>query len=214
MFRLRCVTAPLIAVCIALAGCSSPSPEEPTATSPVTTEASAPAEETQESEPEATESAADASELSADAATGTTFEGTGYSFTAPEGWEEFTEGVAEAGLDIAVADANDTDDFADNINVVVSPAGSVTPDQAESVGVAELEGAGDFEVSVEDRVMVAGAESAHLSAAVTPQGVDYQIEQFYVTPADQTFVVTFSFSPTVSEADRNDVAESVLVTWS
>lgn len=214
MSTLKRVTALTIAASIALAGCSNSSPQEPAESSPSATQASEPAEETSKPETESSEPAGEVSELTAPAATGETFERIGYSFTAPEGWEELTEGITEAGLDIAVADVNDTDGFADNINVVVSPAGSVTPDQVESAGVAELETAGAVEVTVMDRVMVAGSESAHLSAGMTAEDVEYQIEQFHVTPGDQTFVVTFSFSPSVSEADRNELAQSVLATWS
>ena len=154
----------------------------------------------------------DAPEPSAAPATGNTITGTGYTFVVPEGWDVPTD-VTLPGADVLAADLTDTDGFADNVNVVLSPAGEVTPEQVESLGVDELEGAGATDVAVGDRLTVAGSESAHLGAGLSSNGSDYLIEQYYVTHDGQTYVVTFSFSPTVSESDRDEVSESVLATW-
>ncbi len=48
----------------------------------------------------------------------------------------------------------------------------------------------------------------------TTDAGEYQIDQFYVTRVGQTCIATFSFSPTVSQADREALAESVLASWS
>lgn len=227
MFQIKYVAALTFAASIALAGCSGDSPEEPVASSPVVTEAASPMEETtapeteaaeptevaSEPETETSEPAAEAAEITVAPATGETFEGTGYTFTAPEGWADITAELAGSGVDFAAGDANDADGFADNLNVVISPAGAVSADEIEPAAKGELETQAT-DVTVRDRVMVAGSEAAHLSAVLASEGTDYQIEQYYVASSDQTFVVTFSFSPTVSEADRNDLALSVLATWS
>jgi len=146
-----------------------------------------------------------------DPATGITITGTGYSFTAPEGW--VIPDSAPAGVDTVVANLDDADGFFDNVNVVLSPAGEVTPDQVETAGVSELESVGATDVQVRPRVNVAGAESAHLSAVLNQSGATYRFEQYYATNAGQTCVITFSFSESVSEADREALAESVLVSW-
>ncbi|MFE1645979.1 hypothetical protein [Microbacterium sp. P01] len=153
-----------------------------------------------------------APEVTTAPASGTTITGTGYSFAVPEGWD-IPEGEKPAGVDSLAADLTDTDGFADNVNVVLSPAGEVTPEQVETQGVSELEDAGAADVTVQDRVTVAGSESAHLSASLAASGTDYQIEQYYVSQDGQTYVVTFSFSPTVGDADRTDLSESVLAGW-
>lgn len=152
-------------------------------------------------------------EISAEPATGETVSGTGYSFTAPEGWADPGADAASAGADTLVADLTDTDGFADNVNVVLSPSGAVTADQVESQGVDELENAGATDVTARGRVTVAGGESAHLSAGFSSNGADYQIEQYYLTHDDQTYVVTFSFSPDVSQSERDAVSQSVLAGW-
>ncbi|QHC58904.1 hypothetical protein [Rathayibacter sp. VKM Ac-2760] len=156
----------------------------------------------------------DADALDAAAATGEKITGTGYAYSVPEGWGAPDTDPASMGADTLAADLADTDGFADNVNVVLSPAGEVTADQVESAGVTELETAGATDVETNDRVVVAGSESAHLSATLAASGTSYNVEQYYVTDDGQTYVVTFSFSPTVDDDDREAVAESVLASWS
>lgn len=147
-------------------------------------------------------------------AAGETITGTGYSFSVPEGWGVPSQDVVPSQVDVFAADLTDVEDgFSDNVNVLLSPMGEITPDLVESAGVDELEASGATEVTVGDRVDVAGSESAHLSAMFEQQGVQYAIDQYYVTTDGQTFVVTFSFSPTVERAQRTEVAESVLASW-
>lgn len=146
-------------------------------------------------------------------AAGETISGSDYTFVVPEGWGEPEQEIPGFDPDAFAADLDDTDGFADNVNVILSPAGEVTPEQVESLGVDELEGAGATEVATGERIEVAGRESAHLSALLASGGESYRIEQYYVTRDGQTYVVTFSFSPTVSEGDRIDLARSVLASW-
>ncbi|KQW05561.1 hypothetical protein ASC66_11260 [Leifsonia sp. Root4] len=156
--------------------------------------------------------------ITAAPATGEALVGNGYDLTLPEGWSEQSDesllGLEDVpGFDVMAFDKTDLDGFADNLNVIASSAGGMTPDQAESRAVDEFEGAG-VNVTIRDRIMVAETESVHLSARGSSNGADYQIEQFLIPVADwNTFVVTFSFSPTVSESDRNNLSESVLATW-
>ncbi|MBN9224515.1 MAG: hypothetical protein ABS63_11055 [Microbacterium sp. SCN 70-27] len=145
-------------------------------------------------------------------ATGELISGTGYTYSVPEGWADPGE-VPGFSPDSIAADLTDDDGFADNVNVILSPAGKVTPEQVESAGVKELEGAGATDVTVQPRVKIAGQESAHLSAALASGGTTYAAEQYYVSNGDQTYVVTFSFSPTVGAKERVALAESVLASW-
>lgn len=148
----------------------------------------------------------------ADPATGEVISGTGYHFSVPEDWGD--PGPVEGfDPDSIAADLDDADGFSDNVNVILSPAGKVTPEQVETAGVKELEDAGATDVTVQPRVAVGGSESAHLSAALASSGAEYVVEQYYVSDSDQTYVVTFSFSPTVSEADRAAVTDPILASW-
>lgn len=185
----------VLAASLALAGCS-------TGGASTTSDTSSAAEP----------SGGSSAEPSTTSAAGATITGTGYTYVVPEGWGE-ADGSVASQSDSLAGDLTDDDGFADNVNVILSPAGEVTPDQVESGGADELKNAGATDVTVRDRVNVAGSESAHLSAGFTSSGATYQIEQYYLTNNGQTFVVTFSFSPTVSEADRDAVAQSILATW-
>lgn len=144
-------------------------------------------------------------------ATGDLVSGDGYSYHAPDGWTQQDPSLAGGQVDTLIVDLGDDDGFSDNLNVLLSPAGAVTADQVENLGVTELENAGATNVEVRPRLTIAGSESAHLTAlAASPS---YQIDQFYPTHDGQTYVVTFSFSDTVSQADREAIAESVLASW-
>ncbi|MFG6445898.1 hypothetical protein ACFXP7_11330 [Microbacterium sp. P06] len=182
-----------VALALVLAGCSSPAAPE--------------AEQTEMSSPSATAT------TTTPTAAGDVQQGDGYSYTAPEGWG-IPEGQEKpAGVDTIAADLEDTDGFADNVNVVLSPSGEVTTEQVETLGVQELEGGGATGVEVLDRVEIAGVESSHLTALLSSEGTEYRIEQYYPTNAGQTYVVTFTFNDTVDEADRDALAQSVLATW-
>jgi hypothetical protein len=154
------------------------------------------------------------SSISVEPATGELIAGNGYSFIAPKGWT--IQPTASSQPDVVIVDdAADASGFSDNVNVLLPPAaaGEVTPEQMEAIGGAELEGAGATSVEVRPRVTFAGAESAHFSAQVTANGVNYLIDQYYATEAGQTYIITFSFSETRAQGDREALAESVLVTW-
>ena len=195
MPRIHRAATLLLIASVALAGCSTPAPTG----SPSSSSTSAP------------DTAPDTAPEVAPAA-GETVTGTGYSFSVPENWGVPPDSES-MGADTIAADLTDADGFADNVNVLLSPAGEITPDQVESEGVDELEGGGATGVTVKERITIAGSESAHLSAALTSDGVDYQIEQFYLTRDGSTYVVTFSFSADVAEAERDALAEAVLATW-
>lgn len=193
MSRLLKVSTITLATSLALAGCATAS--APKAAESVSVSAQAP-------------------EPAVAPATGTKITGTGYSFVVPEGWDRPGENLAQEGIDTIAADLKDTDGFSDNINVLLSPAGKVTPKQVESQGLKELEDSGAKDAKKHDRVTIGDSESAHLSALFPSEAGEYQIEQFYVSSKEQTYVVTFSFSPSVSEADRDALSNSVLATWS
>ncbi|MBT2475454.1 hypothetical protein J7E68_12955 [Microbacterium sp. ISL-103] len=188
----------LLATSLLLTGCSLSTPGESTPTE-------------QSTESEAPEQGSPS--LDAEPAAGETISGDGYTYVVPEGWAVPEQSVAGFDPDTLAANLQDTDGFADNVNVLKSPAGVVTPDVVESAGVKELESVGATDITVNDRVTIAGSESAHLSAALSSEGTDYGVEQYYVSTDDQTYIVTFSFSDSVSAADRVGVAESILVTW-
>lgn len=146
-------------------------------------------------------------------ATGDTLTGDGYSYRVPEDWGAPPGPVPGFDPDSLAADLDDTDGFADNLNVILAPGPAVGADDIERVGVRELEGAGATDVAVEDRLAIAGEESAHLSAMLASNGSTYRIDQFYPSHDGQTYVITFSFSQDLPGDERDEVIGSILASW-
>jgi hypothetical protein len=199
---------------LSVAGCSSSSDETESSTSPSsesTTAESTPSETEAPAETEEAEETSGAADITAAPATGISITGDGYIYSVPEGWELQDPAIAP-GTDTIVADMTATGDFANNVNVILNP-GAITMDQVEESAPSQLEASGGSEVSVRDRVNIAGSESAHISAKATADGVSYVVHQYYPTNDDQTYVVTFSYDDTVAEADAISIAESILASW-
>lgn len=140
-------------------------------------------------------------------------EGTGYSYDVPEGWGDPEQKVPGFDPDSVAADLGDRDGFTDNVNVILSPAGELSADQVEATVESELSGAGFSDITVQDRVDVAGSETAHVTASGSVNDVAYTVEQFYPTADGQTYVVSLSFSTSVSAEDRAAVADTILGSW-
>ena len=147
-----------------------------------------------------------------DAATGDTISGTGFSFNAPEGWTDAKD-VLPSALAVA-ANRGDTDGFSDNINVIEDKTiVDVDRDDLEKAVKRVLEGVNAQDVTIKDPVEVDGEEAVTVAAVLEQNGTKYRTEQFAVSHDGKGYVVTFSFSETVSEDDREDLTDSVLETW-
>jgi hypothetical protein len=151
--------------------------------------------------------------LDASAATGPQIDGTGYSFHVPDGWGEPDEPVPGFDPDSFAMNGRDKDDFADNVNVLLFPGGSLTPDEAEKAARDELASVGVKDVVVNSRVQVGGNPSAHVTGQASINDLDYTVEQYYPTDDDQAYVVTFSFSADVPAEQRMRVTDATLVSW-
>lgn len=153
---------------------------------------------------------------SATPADGKTISGTGYSFAVPDGWDT-PPSAATSGFDFdsLAADLGDKDGFADNVNVIQqdpSPVKEIT-DEADQQLADVLKNSNAKGVKVQERTKIDGAEAIHISSQQTLNGKKNLTEQYYVIHAGALNVVTFSYSPDVSQGDRDDLAASVLTTW-
>jgi len=150
--------------------------------------------------------------MAAAPATGAVVMGSGYSYALPAPWTE-KEDALPPNIDSVAVNLTDADGFTDSVNVSFSPLKWATPKIFEFLVVDELEHAGATDVRTRTRLTIGGAASAHFSAVMTVQGLEYLVEQYYVCTAGQTYIVTFSFSPTVPEPDRDALAEAIFATW-
>ncbi|MET0931250.1 MAG: hypothetical protein ABWX74_17145 [Aeromicrobium sp.] len=150
-----------------------------------------------------------------DAADGDAIKGTGYTYSVPDGWAVPEQDIAGTEqTDSFAADLEDTDGFADNVNVIrLDPAPLDDLDKLEDGLAAELEGAGSKDVTVGNRTEIDGDETVTITSVQTQAGKEYLTDQFNAIHDGVSYVITFSFSDTVSEADRNDLSSSVLASW-
>jgi hypothetical protein len=174
-----------------------------------------PSDDTTSASPSADEPTDEAPEEDVEAPDGDTIQGTGYSFAVPEGWakpEQDIPGTEQT--DTFAADLEDTDGFSDNVNVIrLDPAPIDDLDQLEDGLKAELEGAGSKDVKVRDRTEIDGDETVSISSVQSQNGNNYLTDQFNAIHDGVSYVITFSFSETVSEDDRSALAASVLSSW-
>ncbi len=165
--------------------------------------------------PNADETAATTPAPEVDAAGGDTIEGTGYTYVVPEGWAVPSQTVpGTEQTDTFAADLTDSDGFSDNVNVIrLDPAPIEDIDKLEGALVDELEGAGSKDVTTRGRADVDGEEAIHIASGQEQRGATYLTEQYNAIHDGVSYVITFSFSDSVSEADRDSLAQSVLTTW-
>lgn len=207
-FRMRILTRRVAALAIVstltLAGCGGSGSDDE---SPSDTKTSATADATD---------ATDAPDVpDADAAAGDSITGTGYTYAVPEGWAVPDQEIAGTEqTDSFAADLKDTDGFSDNVNVIrLDPAPVTDLDKLEDGLKAELENAGSGDVTVGDRTEIDGDETVTITSVQTQNGKKYLTDQFNAIHDGVSYVITFSFSDTVSKADRDDLAASVLASW-
>jgi hypothetical protein len=138
-------------------------------------------------------------------ATSTTITGEGFTYDVPAGWEQKKD-------DDYLSAAAKTGD-ADNLNVASMSDTAMDLTQAEDSAKSELEDLGNTDVTIEDRTTVGGVEAAHISANTTAQGTPYHVDEYLTLVDDAGYVVTYSTSPDLSDADRADVITPILASF-
>lgn len=96
---------------------------------------------------------------------------------------------------------------------MLAPGDGIPANWTEWIGANDLVAVGAQDVLVRHPVIVAGAETIHLSAILDADGSAFQLEQFYIRTDAQTYIVAFGFSSTVPLAERDALTQSVLASW-
>jgi len=154
-----------------------------------------------------------ASTVSVKPATGDTVTGTGYRYTAPKGWQPPKSPIPGFDPDTIVFDTNDKDGFADNINVLRVSATVSSTDALEKGSKVALQGIHASDIKVLDRQQINGETAIHMTSTLSQNGVDYHTDQFAILRGKFEYAITFSRSGTVSKADEEALAQSVMATW-
>ncbi|AWB93762.1 hypothetical protein [Aeromicrobium chenweiae] len=151
----------------------------------------------------------------AEPADGGRIKGTDYTYSVPKGWEVPKNKPAGFDFDSLAVDSTDKDGFSDNINVLrqsPAPSGVTTEELTKNLG-SELTKQGARDVKTQEPVTIDGESATHISMSQELNGNKNLTEQYYVLRKGALYVVTFSHSTSVTEADRDEVAGSVLTTW-
>ena len=174
-----------------------------------------PSKDTTSSSPSADAPDEDADAPDVEAPDGDTITGTGYTFAVPEDWAVPEQDIpGTEATDAFAANLKDADGFADNVNVIrLDPAPVEDLDRLEDGLGAELERAGSKDIKVGDRADVDGDEAVSISSVQSQNGTNYLTDQFNAIHDGVSYVITFSFSETVSAEDRQELAASVLSSW-
>lgn len=183
-------------VAMGLSACSSEGDENPLTNQTSTTEETG----SPETETENTD------ENENNESSGVRIEGTGYSYSVPEGWVEVPE--VQNPVDTAMR-LDGGDELTSNLNVIyVQGDGSL--EEIEQGAEGELAQYGATNVTINDRVKVDGEESVHITADIVGTA---SFHQYAALGNGGGYIITFTFTEDF-EGDTLTFAEDVLDTWS
>lgn len=152
----------------------------------------------------------------AEPATGPEIPADDFTFNAPVGWKANDGSNVPSINFLALAVAtDDTDGFSDNVNVISDPT-LTRVDNVDDLGKAVekvLTGVAK-DVEILDPVTVDGDGAAVASATFNQGDISYRTRQYAVTHDDRGYIVTFSYSKDVPEAEQRSIADSVMASWS
>lgn len=147
---------------------------------------------------------------------GNVFEGDGYAFAAPKGWQDITDraGGMSPYLDLGVLDPDRSSPvFGDNVNVLVDvPYPDLSAEETEEQLLTELRRLAT-DVQVEPRAAIDGEEAVHLSGRTRFGKTNVYSNQYAAYVDDTWYVVTFSHAPQTPAAERREDIATVLESW-
>ncbi|GAA1395224.1 hypothetical protein [Luteococcus peritonei] len=151
-------------------------------------------------------------------ATGSPVTGKGYGFKLPAGWADITQQIRssqpEAGFDVAVQDATDSDGFASYFTVLSSGVA----DMVGRTGFAdflkeELEGSGATGVVVLPETSLDGSRTLRLRGEMTQGKLTWHTEQWVVSHGQDTYVITFAANQKTTDAKMAEIFGPVVSSW-
>lgn len=184
------IASGLLIASVALVGCSSDDPEEPTATPTATEEAptepeTTAAEPTEEPSTPAEEPSEEPGEQGP-VSGGDTFSGTGYDLVIPEGWASNEELNTGGPMELLLTKDGET--TTDSINIIVAPAGGQSLDTLVPQAKGELESQASEIEDAPDKT-VDGQPSKGFQGTLTTGNLEFA--QYYIIHNDQAYIITF-----------------------
>ncbi|HNI70197.1 MAG TPA: hypothetical protein PKX56_04915 [Marmoricola sp.] len=152
----------------------------------------------------------------ADAApAGITISGTGFSFSAPKGWEDIKDQMG-AQFAAAARETGQSDGFADNVNVIRSGSSGITMEQLKESVPGQLQGAGGKNIQIHDDVTIDGQTAAHATAEIpvnNGSGIVAHTTQYYVITDDAEYVITITSQGGFDDAKTKANVARIVSSW-
>lgn len=146
---------------------------------------------------------------------GITITGEGFTFSAPEGWQDVQAKLGDR-FTAAAAKNGDTDGFADNVNVLHVADSGITLDQVKTAAPAELEGVKATNIKILDDIELDGVAAAQVRAQIpVPNKTDLTsyMTQYYVVKDGGHYVITVSSNLPQDDAEATADRDVILNTW-
>lgn len=156
-------------------------------------------------------------------ATGPTLKSDGFELHVPSGWKDATSQFKQQQTKVTVGAIAPTvsENFRANVNVIAQDdiytgdkVSSSDLGKGEKAIPSTLKRAGATYVHKQPRLSLDGADMLHFSTDATVQDVKYHTEQYYAFHGGSEYTITFSFPPSSSETQREDVVRPVFASWS
>ncbi|WP_154402925.1 hypothetical protein [Nocardioides speluncae] len=148
---------------------------------------------------------------------GSTITGKGYSFTAPGGWSDQTAHFkrVQPAVDKAAAEPRPKEGFANNVNVLVVPAGPDAGKSLDELAPALRSGLSQFanDVKVLPRTELDGIEAHRQAGRATLFKNEVAVEQIAVIVGDELYNITVTMRMSTPAAERKAAADAVIASW-
>lgn len=148
---------------------------------------------------------------------GAVIKGKGYSFTAPGDWSDQTDFFkrVQPAVDRAAAETKPKDGFANNVNVLVAPAGPDAGKSLDELAAALKAGLAQFANNVKElpRTELDGVEALRQAGRATIFKNNVTVEQITAMIGDDLYNVTVTMRVTTPAAERKAAAEAVIASW-
>lgn len=140
------------------------------------------------------------------------FVGDGYAFDAPAGWLDYTPRMkaVQPLIDVAAAESDVEDGFADNVSVLAQPYDG-DPEDFFEVASAGLENLVDDTRTIGE-VTIAGSSAVHALSHISMGRLLIDSDQYYLVRGDTGVVITFS-SLSRTRSEKAAMLDAVLDSW-
>lgn len=148
-------------------------------------------------------------------AKGARVKGKDYTYRMPMAWKNMTQQArtVQKSIDSSAGEATFDDGFKDNVSVNFDKAPGSTLDDLEA-SVPDQLAKNVKKLDMRPRVILDGVETLHYRGLFVSGASKYFLEQFTsIDEEARITIISFSFSPDLPKAERDQVVNGVLASW-